>query len=99
MEIDASQKLSDLDQTFWSEFTKAIELIPGKSTWSASEWGQALLNRMDIENPVQKSASPKHVLVSSLDLDDILITSHVWPSQRIESNRDKFEAHGVCRSY
>ena len=30
------------------KYTKGIQLIPGKSTWSAAEWGKALLNRLDI---------------------------------------------------
>ena len=30
------------------KFSKAIQLIPGKSTWSAGDWGKALLNRLDL---------------------------------------------------
>lgn len=30
------------------KFTKAIQLIPGKSTWKAAEWAKALLERLDI---------------------------------------------------
>ena len=30
------------------KFSKGVQLIPGKSTWTAKDWGRALLNRLDL---------------------------------------------------
>jgi hypothetical protein len=36
----------DAALTCTDKFTKSVEIIPGKSTWSANEWGAAVANRL-----------------------------------------------------